>query len=105
MVERNAAGGARDIKFEFIQNKCRAVNDEILAGAPSGSVVVNATGMGKDTPGSPLTDTALFPLNGVAWELNYRGELDFMRQAQAQAPTRGSRLPTAGTILSTAGRR
>ena len=89
MVGRNTAGGARDIEFEFIQNSVAPRNDEILAGLPRGSVVVNATGMGKDTPGSPLTDTALFPLDGVVWELNYRGELDFMRQAQAQAPTRG----------------
>ena len=27
------------------------MNDDILAGLPPGSVVINATGMGKDTPG------------------------------------------------------
>ena len=88
MVGRNAANGARDIEFEFIHNNLAPRNDELLAGLSPGSVVVNATGMGKDTPGSPLTDAALFPLNGVVWELNYRGELDFKRQAQAQAPAR-----------------
>ena len=89
MVARTRDEGGRDIRFQFIQNNDATRNDGILAGLPPGSVVVNATGMGKDTPGSPLTDRALFPLNGVAWELNYRGELDFMRQAEAQRHARG----------------
>ena len=40
--------------------------------------------MGKDIPGSPITDKGLFPRQGLAWELNYRGELDFWHQAMAQ---------------------
>ena len=84
MVEQFSAGGAAGIGFEFIQNSTAVTNDDILAVMPAGSVVINATGMGKDTPGSPFTDDAVFPRNGVVWELNYRGELDFMRQAQAQ---------------------
>lgn len=63
-------------------------NDQLLAQLPSGSIVINATGMGKDRPGSPITDEALFPMNGIAWELNYRGELDFLHQAMAQQPAR-----------------
>jgi shikimate 5-dehydrogenase len=51
---------------------------------PDCSLVINATGMGKDTPGSPVTDDGVFPMKGVAWEFNYRGELDFMHQALAQ---------------------
>lgn len=54
-----------------------------------GTVVVNATGMGKDTPGSPVTDAGLFPRNGIAWEINYRGELDFWHHAMAQQESRG----------------
>jgi len=50
--------------------------------------VINATGMGKDTPGSPITDTGVFPQGGFAWELNYRGALDFLHQAEAQASQR-----------------
>ena len=45
--------------------------------------------MGKDTPGSPITDKGLFPENGIAWEFNYRGELDFMHQAEKQKNLRG----------------
>ena len=59
-------------------------NDAVLRDLPSGSLVVNATGLGKDAPGSPLTDGAVFPAKGVAWELNYRGDLVFLQQAEAQ---------------------
>lgn len=62
-----------------------AVSDDVVAALPSGSVVVNATGMGKDRPGSPLSDDVTFPRGGYAWEFNYRGELDFLRQAQSRA--------------------
>jgi shikimate 5-dehydrogenase len=51
-------------------------------------VVINATGMGKDLPGSPITDAGLFPRSGVAWELNYRGALQFLDQALAQRAAR-----------------
>ena len=59
-----------------------------MAGLPEGSIVINATGMGKDIPGSPITDAGLFPKNGIAWEFNYRGELDFMHQALRQVDSR-----------------
>ena len=77
-----------DIEFEYIQNNDPKVNDEIMARMPDGTVVVNATGMGKDTPGSPVSDAGLFPSNGIAWEINYRGELDFWHQAMAQRESR-----------------
>ena len=62
--------------------------DRLVAQLPAGSLVVNATGMGKDRPGSPLSDRACFPRQGVAWDLNYRGELRFLAQALAQASER-----------------
>jgi shikimate dehydrogenase len=77
-----------DINFEFIHNQDPARNDKIMEGMAEGSVVINATGMGKDRPGSPVSDAGLFPVGGIAWELNYRGELDFMHQALAQQETR-----------------
>jgi shikimate dehydrogenase len=66
--------------------------DRLLAALPAGSVVVNATGMGKDRPGSPIGDDARFPERAVVWELNYRGSLDFLHQAQAQAASRSLRV-------------
>ena len=62
--------------------------DELMAGLAPGSLVVNATGMGKDLPGCPLTEAALFPLRGVIWELNYRGDLEFLRLARSQQAER-----------------
>jgi shikimate 5-dehydrogenase len=78
-----------DIEFEYIQNSDPARNDEIMATMRDGTIVVNATGMGKDTPGSPVTDEGIFPYDGIAWEINYRGELDFWHQAMAQEKSRG----------------
>jgi len=74
---------------EYIHNDDPVVNDELLRRQPPGSLVVNGTGMGKDSPGSPITDAGEFPEAALVWELNYRGELDFMQQAVRQAEERG----------------
>ncbi|HUU10525.1 MAG TPA: shikimate dehydrogenase, partial [Phycisphaerae bacterium] len=54
-----------------------------------GSLVINATGLGKDGPGSPITESAVFPERGLVWEFNYRGDLLFLRQARARQQERG----------------
>lgn len=64
-------------------------NDAVVNRLPRGSMVVNATGLGKDAPGSPLTDAARFPDEGLVWEFNYRGDLVFLDQARAQEASRG----------------
>lgn len=81
-----------DIQVEYIQSSDPQRNDEIMASMPEASIVINATGMGKDTPGSPITDNGVFPRNGIAWEFNYRGELDFMHQALRQVESRNLRV-------------
>jgi shikimate 5-dehydrogenase len=58
-------------------------NDRIVGSLPPGSVVINATGLGKDAPGSPLSDAVDFPKGVFAWDLNYRGELLFLDQARS----------------------
>ncbi|MEM7391283.1 MAG: shikimate dehydrogenase [Verrucomicrobiota bacterium] len=58
--------------------------DEILARMKPDSLIVNATGMGKDRPGSPIGDRADWPERARVWELNYRGERRFMHQAREQ---------------------
>lgn len=63
-------------------------NDAVVARMPEHTLVINATGLGKDVPGSPLTDAAVFPKNGLAWEFNYRGDLKFLHQALAQKDER-----------------
>jgi shikimate 5-dehydrogenase len=63
-------------------------NDALVDKLKAASLVVNATGLGKDAPGSPITEGARFPQNGFAWEFNYRGNLVFLDQARAQESTR-----------------
>jgi shikimate 5-dehydrogenase len=67
-------------------------NDEVVNALPSHSLVVNATGLGKDAAGSPITDGALFPDHGLVWEFNYRGDLVFAGQARAQEASRHLRI-------------
>lgn len=72
--------------------ECRQIepgpSDDLLAELPPGSLVINATGMGKDRPGSPLSNAARFPRDGLVWEFNYRGERQFLQQALAQQSER-----------------
>jgi shikimate dehydrogenase len=77
-----------DIEIEYICNSDPKVNDKIMEEFPPYSVIINATGMGKDTPGSPITWDGKFPMNSVSWEFNYRGELDFLHQSLAQVESR-----------------
>lgn len=74
------------IEFEYHRTQNASENDAIMAELPPASLVINATGLGKDRPGSPLTDAGVFPQDGLVWELNYRGEREFMQQAQRQQP-------------------
>ena len=60
--------------------------------AVASSLVVNATGLGKDTPGSALTGAAVMPRRCVAWDMNYRGPLTFLQQARAQQDAPGLRI-------------
>ena len=83
---------ATDIQVEYIQSSDPVYNDKVMEQMPEGSIIINATGMGKDTPGSPITDNGLFPKHSIAWEFNYRGELDFMHQALRQVDSRNVRV-------------
>lgn len=73
-----------DVPAEFHLTPEPEKADAILHRVKPYSLIVNATGLGKDRPGSPLTDLAEFPEHSLVWELNYRGELNFMHQALKQ---------------------
>ena len=62
--------------------------DQVINSLKPGSMVVNATGLGKDSPGSPISDAAIFPDGGIAWDFNYRGDLLFLEQASSQKKNR-----------------
>lgn len=72
------------VPVDYARSAGPADGDLLLAALPPGSLVVNGTGAGKDTPGSPVTDAGTFPRRARVWDLNYRGELDFLRQARRQ---------------------
>lgn len=79
-------GGSAWVRLELVSSADEA--DALLSALPGRSLVVNATGLGKDAPGSPISDRARFPDAGVVWELNYRGDLEFIAQARRQQETR-----------------
>jgi shikimate 5-dehydrogenase len=76
------------IPMDYILAETPEKNDVVVSALRPGSLVVNATGLGKDAPGSPLTDAVRFPQDGLVWEYNYRGELVFLDQARAQRQAR-----------------
>lgn len=80
------------IAVEYAVTRESEAADRLVERLPPGSMVVNATGLGKDRPGSPLTDAVRFPRNGIVWDFNYRGDLGFLRQARAGERSRGLRV-------------
>lgn len=87
-AKKMVCGLDTDIEIEYVCNSDPLINDTIMEKFPPYSIIINATGMGKDTPGSPITWEGKFPLNSISWEFNYRGELDFMHQSLAQVESR-----------------
>lgn len=81
-----------EIQFEYVHNPTPEDNDRTLASLKPHSLIVNATGLGKDLPGSPLTDACVFPKDSLVWEINYRGDLLFYRQAMDQAKEQNLRV-------------
>lgn len=71
-------------RYRYALTRDPADADALVAALPDASLVVNATGLGKDRPGSPLGAAALFPRRGVVWEFNYRGSLEMLAAARAQ---------------------
>jgi shikimate 5-dehydrogenase len=87
------------VPVEYIQVSDPRDNDSVANQLKTGSLVINATGLGKDAPGSPLTEAARFPANGIVWELNYRGDLVFVRQANAQKVERNLQIEDGWTYF------
>ena len=77
-----------DVAVDYVLADRLELNDGALASLKPHSLVINATGLGKDAPGSPITDKGVFPDDGVVWDLNYRGDLVFLDQARRQQAER-----------------
>jgi len=76
------------LTIEYHHTPTAGDNDVQIATLAPHSLVVNGTGLGKDRPGSPLTNAAQWPARGIAWDFNYRGDLGFLTQAAAQRQRR-----------------
>lgn len=87
-IRRIHAELASTVPVDYVLAPNPADNDAVVARLKPGSLVINATGLGKDAPGSPLTNDVVFPQDGIVWDLNYRGELVFLDQARAQQSAR-----------------
>ena len=81
-----------EIVFEYHLCPRPEQNDELVSTLAPGSVIANATGLGKDRPGSPLTDAVEFPQRAIVWDFNYRGDLLFLDQARASQREKALRI-------------
>jgi shikimate dehydrogenase len=78
-VARSCAVPGISVRLQLLSANSPAVVRALDAAAP-GDLVVNATGLGKERPGSPVTGA--LPPGVVAWDLNYRGPLSFLCEAR-----------------------
>jgi shikimate 5-dehydrogenase len=98
-IRRIHEGIESDVPVDYVLAPRPEDNDAVLAGLKPGSLVINATGLGKDAPGSPLSHAAVFPERAVAWDLNYRGDLVFLDQARAQQTSRSLQVEDGWTYF------
>lgn len=89
----------RPVPVEYLLARGPEDNDRVMERLAPASLVVNATGLGKDAPGSPITGGGLFPEDGIAFDLNYRGDLVFLDQAKAQQAARGLQIENGWTYF------
>jgi shikimate 5-dehydrogenase len=97
-IGRIHAEAGVDVPVDYTLAPKQTDNDAILNQLKPGSLVVNATGLGKDAPGSPITYDGQFP-ERVIWELNYRGQLVFLDQARAQQAQRDLQIEDGWTYF------
>lgn len=98
-IKRIHADIATDVPIDYVLAPDPTDNDAVLENLKPGSLVINATGLGKDAPGSPLSDACSFPKKAIAWDLNYRGDLVFLDQARRQEKSRALQVEDGWTYF------
>ena len=88
-----------DVPLELVRVASTDETDAVLATQPAGSLIINATGLGKDLPGSPIGEDALLPQGSIAWDLNYRGDLKFLDTAHRQSVERSVQVEDGWTYF------
>jgi shikimate 5-dehydrogenase len=98
-IRRIHAELASGVPTEYVRAPQPSDNDSVLSRLRPGSLVINAAGLGKDSPGSPLTDAARIPERAIVWDLNYRGDLVFLDQARALSKARALQIEDGWTYF------
>jgi shikimate 5-dehydrogenase len=73
-----------DMKLDYHLSTGISYNDNIVNSLTENAFIINATGVGKDLPGSPVSENVCFPKNCCVWEYNYRGDLKLLEIAKQQ---------------------
>lgn len=84
-VVRELARDWRRASILAVHVAASGVSDRLVSEAGAGALIVNASGLGKDRPGSPLGGDTALPPRSIYWDFNYRGDLPLLRQARDQA--------------------
>jgi shikimate 5-dehydrogenase len=82
--EVHERAGLSPDRFRYVLTGSAEEAGELVTRARPRSLIVNATGLGKDRPGNPVGPDTSFPRGSVVWEINYRGSLDFLEMAREQ---------------------
>ena len=89
-VRQRIASWRSDVLIQVVETD--GTSDSLVSAAGPGSLIANATGLGKDRPGSPVSDSVVFPLGAHVWEFNYRfvtqSKPSFLETAARQAVER-----------------
>lgn len=80
-----ATSGENPLQVEMLHSP-GSIQLSDLGQMPDGSLIINATGLGKDKPGTPFALPARWPHAAHVWDLNYRGELLALEEARNAAP-------------------
>ncbi len=104
-LQQMVEGLETDIAFEYICNQDPRRNDEIMGALPPGSIVINATGMGKDLPAPRSPTPASSRWTASPGNSTTVGNWSSCTRRWPSRSTGGCTWKTVGSTSSTAGRR
>lgn len=92
-MRQRIAGLPEEQRPELRHIQSQLEHDRLVTLLPPGSLVVNATEADDEDTASPVGDAALFPQNGLVWDLDAVGiSSPFLDKARQQRSARGLRL-------------
>jgi shikimate 5-dehydrogenase len=92
-MRQRIAGLPEDQQPELRHIESQLEHDRLVTLLPPGSLIVNAAEPSDDNTASPVGEAALFPQNGLVWDLDAVGiSSPFLDKARHQRSARGLRL-------------